>query len=546
MNQDHVNAIPKEMYAGRVPAWLIALQMSALGISPIGFRRDGSPIWPMAGGASMRIADLDAFRSVEEYATYQTALDARIQELNDQYRGQPFPVDVQPEWAELGEIQDEIPKRLTELNARLARVSRLGSDDRHVERAEEPVKRTSNRRHVPEDIFAIEQYRTLSRSPEEESDALRDGALMAIDRATFPHERADADAIRADLHKLFTKIDDPDALSLIVLGTGKPAYQQGFFKNIAGQRLYPDEQRALREGVRAQSLGTGSAGGDAVPFQLDPTLILTSDGVTNPIRAISRVERITGREWQGITSAGVTASYTATEGGVAPDKSLVLAQPKVATVEASAFVEYSITIDLAWGALQSELARAFQDAKDVLEAEKFVNGSGVGEPAGLVSTLAPSSNVFIGSSFGVEDVFNLKSHGINHLPPRFQAGASFLGNGAIYDDIRMLSVGTVGQGAVWADSLQEGSPNRLLGKPAYEESEMDADSSLHGSDVLVYGNFVYFLIVDRIGLTIEIVQHTIDQASGRPKTSRGALAYWMNNTLILTSNAFRKLRKAGS
>ena len=85
---DHVYSIPRERFAGRVPAWLVALQMSALGVTPIGFHRDGSPIWPMTGGEAMRkpaeilaamsaltdaAAAEDRVLSDEEIATYEAA-----------------------------------------------------------------------------------------------------------------------------------------------------------------------------------------------------------------------------------------------------------------------------------------------------------------------------------------------------------------------------------------------------------------------------------------------------------------------------------------
>lgn len=528
-------SLPLERFDGAVPQPFAVYQpmiLGMLGMLPSTF-----------GIASYAMSDLDAFRSVEEYATYETNATGRLRELNDKYAGQPMQDPDSSEFADVTEILREVKKRKTELQARTELLAELASDERHVERAV-PVRTSvaaSRPRHVPEDIFALEQYRSLSSSPDDERQALIDGALMAIDRATYPHERADQDAVRADLHKLMAQIDDPDKLARHILATGHPVYQRAVVKGSAGLDLYADEQRMLSGNVRAQTITSGPAGGFAVPFTLDPNLVLTSDGVTNPVRQISRVERTTTGKWHGITSAGVTASYTATEGDEAPAASLTLAQPELEVVEASAFAEYSIRAELSWGSLQASLARAFQDAKDTLEARKFISGTGTGEPNGVVATLSPSSNVWVGGSFGVEDLFNLKSRGINHLPPRFQPRASFLGNSSIYDEVRLLSVPNVGTGTVWADSIRDGTPDRLLGKPAYEASEMDSDLSSSGNDVLVYGDFSNYLILDLVGLTIEVVQHVFGGA-GRPKTRRGALAYWMNNSLILTSNAFRKLR----
>jgi HK97 family phage major capsid protein len=148
-------------------------------------------------------------------------------------------------------------------------------------------------------------------------------------------------------------------------------------------------------------------------------------------------------------------------------------------------------------------------------------------------------NVFTGGSFGVEDIFNLETSD-NGLPPRFRPRGSYLGNKAVFNAIRMMSVGTVGQGSVWVPGIAGDRPPTLNGYNAYEDSGMDANLAA-GNDILVLGDFNYFLIADRIGLTIEVVPHVFGP-NQRPTNQRGVYAYWMNNTLILSDNAFRKLR----
>ena len=54
------------------------------------------------------------------------------------------------------------------------------------------------------------------------------------------------------------------------------------------------------------SIGTGSAGGFAIPFVLDPSIMLTSTGALNPVRQVARQVTISGaREWRGVASDGV-------------------------------------------------------------------------------------------------------------------------------------------------------------------------------------------------------------------------------------------------
>jgi HK97 family phage major capsid protein len=57
---------------------------------------------------------------------------------------------------------------------------------------------------------------------------------------------------------------------------------------------------------------------------------------------------------------------------------------------------------------------------------------------------------------------------------------------------------------------------------------------------MIFGDFKQFLIVDRIGMTVEMVPHVLG-ANRRPTGQRGVYAVWMNNSKILVPDAFRRL-----
>ena len=102
------------------------------------------------------------------------------------------------------------------------------------------------------------------------------------------------DRIREVSTNIVERFDDKDAtLARLALVGSSPQYLRAFAK-AATNRLHTltqDEQRALEE-VRAMSL-TDSAGGYLVPFQLDPTVIITANGSRNDIRRIAAA-------WPGI------------------------------------------------------------------------------------------------------------------------------------------------------------------------------------------------------------------------------------------------------
>src|SRR5690606_351462 len=115
---------------------------------------------------------------------------------------------------------------------------------------------------------------------------------------------------------------------------GSPAYGRAFasgLKNaLVGGGLSSQEHEVLKLGA-AMELGTDSEGGFAVPFQLDPTLIPTSDGVINPLRSVARVERITGKEWSGVTAGAVSVARVGEEDPVTQDGTPALGETPVRT-----------------------------------------------------------------------------------------------------------------------------------------------------------------------------------------------------------------------
>jgi HK97 family phage major capsid protein len=61
-----------------------------------------------------------------------------------------------------------------------------------------------------------------------------------------------------------------------------------------------------------------------------------------------------------------------------------------------------------------------------------------------------------------------------------------------------------------------------------------------GNKVIILGDFKRgFIIVDRLGMSTELVPHLFDQATGRPTGQRGLLSIWRNNSRVVIDNAFR-------
>jgi HK97 family phage major capsid protein len=474
-----------------------------------------------------------ASRTIEEHEADLTQLRARAQEIDTEYAGEALPDEVRAEWDQVNLEIEERNDLIEELRARQERVRDLSASPEHRESG---AHFQTRRQPVVENIWDTASVRAQSRSVEEETRMLADNAKRAVDGFHFPHESANREDAQGHIEKLLNKFsnqNDGQQFARHILTAGSPEYRKAFAKALAGVALSTEEQRSL-------SLTSGS-GGYAVPVTLDPTIIPTSNGAVNPWRAISRVESITGNTWNGVSAGAVVASRDL-EFEEVSDDAPTLVQPAATVTKAQAFIPFSIEVSQDWGSLESEMARLIQDAKDVEEATAFATGGGTGvNPQGVLT--GATGTVAAGTAaFTVANAYAL----IEALPPRFRPNAVFVGNLAQYNRIRQFD--TAGGANLWVQNLTQGVGNdatgalgaTLLGKPAYESSVM-ASVLTAGSKLLIFGDFRYFLIVDRIGMTVELVPHLFGATNQRPIGARGLLAYWRNTSRVLSAAAFKTL-----
>jgi HK97 family phage major capsid protein len=329
-----------------------------------------------------------------------------------------------------------------------------------------------------------------------------------------------------------------------------PAYLTAFGKMVSDSttghlRFSPEEVEAVRrvsavESERAMSIGTGSAGGFAVPFQLDPTILISGTGVLNPIREISNVETIIAHEWRGITADQITAAFTAEATEVA-DSSPTLVQPDIITQKAQAFVPISIELFQDWTTLQQQLTNLISDAKNNLEATKFMSGSGTNEPVGLLSigttgSLTTSQRVQTTTvaTYAVGDPWLLKAA----LPPRFIPRTTYAAGPAIWDSTyRFVAQGSTTEPRQFSDGDRGGD---FLGAPKVEYSPM-VTTTTTGSKIMIAGDFSQYKIVDRIGMQVELIPHLFGASNRFPTGQRGIYAFWRVGAAVLMANAFRYL-----
>jgi HK97 family phage major capsid protein len=286
---------------------------------------------------------------------------------------------------------------------------------------------------------------------------------------------------------------------------------------------------------RDMNVGTDSAGGYAVPVAVDASAImLNNTGSVTNLRNLARVVTAVSDQWRGLASTGVTASFVA-EGVEVGDNSPTLVGPTITAFKAAAFVPYTLEVAQDWPQMLEAMRALLADAKDRLEAEKFLYGTGTNEPYGLLTRLEANTSadvvVTTSGALGAVDIYNV----LADLPPRFRPNASWLMSMTVLNKVRQVSDDKLGN---YVTDLRSGYNFSLLGRPVYEASDMDAFvNTTAAATFACVGDFSKaYTVFDRLGSArIETVDMLLG-SNQRPIGARGVYFYWRVGGDVLTGS----------
>ena len=366
---------------------------------------------------------------------------------------------------------------------------------------------------------------------------VRDLAFRAIEQVSDLPDEA-----RAAAERLVRRVDQPDGrLARHVLLTGRDAYRSAFQKVMANaEHLMTDAERQAVIEARASSL-TDAAGGYAIPFTLDPSIIHTATytGSINPFRALATVTPVTGDNWNGVSSAGLTAGMAGERDEVI-DAAPTLAQPSISVKKAQAFVKYTEEIYADWSGYEGEIRTMFMWAKDVLEDSQFSLGSGSGNNVnGIVTDLVAASTPIVASvtsnAIAAVELYALE----DALAARFRAGSSFVATRAIFNKFRQLDTG--GGAALW-ERIGAGLPSQLLGYPIYECESMDSTYGSGENYVMIFGDVRQcYRIIDRVGMTVQNFPALFGTGNNLPNGTGGLRMVWRFGAKVVNTTAAKIL-----
>lgn len=353
----------------------------------------------------------------------------------------------------------------------------------------------------------------------------RDGALRVLEDREQNHILSTHQVDNLD--KRVRSEYDTD-LARRILVTENDHYRSAFHKlMIRGSNtvLTPDEQIAMLryEEYRAQSEGTTTAGGFAIPVFIDPSVILTDQETDNPFLTIARQVTVNTNAWKGVSAAGVSWSFDA-EGATVSDDSITIAQPSVTVFTARGFIPYSIEIGEDWPGFQAEMSRLLSEGYDELLINKFSTGNGTTEPRGIITALDANTNVEVVSTtdgaFGFEDIYKVWKS----LPQKYRRRASWMMSVDVNNRIRQFGASNVYHAATVA--LPAGAAEVLFNRPVYENPYFpDFTATTAAENRLVVGDFSNYVVARRSGMNVELVPQLFDVTNNRPTGQRGWFAY---------------------
>ena len=280
--------------------------------------------------------------------------------------------------------------------------------------------------------------------------------------------------------------------------TGKPMKADGD-KAAKTSRASDEYKKALLQAMRTNfrqisnvlQEGIDPQGGYLVPDEYDKRLIdiLTEENV---MRTLGTNITTSGEHKINIAATKSAAAWieeggTLTFGDATFDQIILDAHKLHVAIKVTEELLYDNAFNL-----ENYILTQFGKALSNAEEDAFINGTGVGQPLGILAeTGGAQVGVTTASStkVTVDDIINL----VYSLKRPYRKNAAFLANDVCVAELRKLKDNN-GQ-YLWQPSLQAGEPDRVLGYKVYTSPYFPVPTA--GGTAVAFGDFSYYNIGDR-------------------------------------------------
>lgn len=297
--------------------------------------------------------------------------------------------------------------------------------------------------------------------------------------------------VKARLDRLEAKANRPQGVHITGPVAGDEQKAFGAFLRRGVDRMGADEVKAL-------TVSTDANGGFLAPEQFGSELIklLTE---FSPIRQYAKVIQIGGPEIiypRRLTST--TATWTA-EVANRTATGMTYEQVRMAPHELACFCDASHALleDNAYD-LEGELLADFAESFGKTEGLAFVNGTGTGQPMGIMSASGIAEiKTGVAANFPAANPADVLIKMFHKLPGVHAQNGVWMMNRNTLSLVRQWKDGN-GRYLV-LDPISAGASSTLLGRPIVEMVDMDDVAA--GTAPILFGDLQGYRIVDRIGLS---------------------------------------------
>lgn len=326
------------------------------------------------------------------------------------------------------------------------------------------------------------------------------GTLSAEDDKTYKDMETEIAQLTDSIHRMERREEIEAELSKPTSKpiTGKPMKADGDKAAKAG-RASDEYKKALLQAMRTNfrqisnvlQEGIDPQGGYLVPDEYDKRLIdiLTEENV---MRTLGTNITTSGEHKINIAATKPAAAWieeggTLTFGDATFDQIILDAHKLHVAIKVTEELLYDNAFNL-----ENYILTQFGKALSNAEEDAFINGTGVGQPLGILAeTGGAQVGVTTASSTKVtaDEIINL----VYSLKRPYRKNAVFLANDVCVAELRKLKDNN-GQ-YLWQPSLQAGEPDRVLGYKVYTSPYFPVPTA--GGTAVAFGDFSYYNIGDR-------------------------------------------------
>lgn len=326
------------------------------------------------------------------------------------------------------------------------------------------------------------------------------GTLSAEDDKTYKDMETEVAQLTDSIHRMERREEIEAELSKPTSKpiTGKPMKADGDKAAKTG-RASDEYKKALLRAMRTNfrqisnvlQEGIDPQGGYLVPDEYDKRLIdiLTEENV---MRTLGTNITTSGEHKINIAATKPAAAWieeggTLTFGDATFDQIILDAHKLHVAIKVTEELLYDNAFNL-----ENYILTQFGKALSNAEEDAFINGTGVGQPLGILAeTGGAQVGVTTASSTKVttDEIINL----VYSLKRPYRKNAVFLANDVCVAELRKLKDNN-GQ-YLWQPSLQAGEPDRVLGYKVYTSPYFPVPTA--GGTAVAFGDFSYYNIGDR-------------------------------------------------